>query len=718
MRSCRQNLFSLGLASFALLSGVSCSNPPDPAGVVDQHKANENFEAKQSPIVPPTLLGNGVKWGNEGWEPTQNSCLPEHDTRVAMDWKSLYSAGVIRESHQIEHKIGVNLGGDLNLLGMLPISELEFTYEKSKSKDQDTQFFYVLAQVQTASRWIDLDYPSSGASVICEMARKGDQLGDDKFIKACGAQYVSAERLGGAAMLWVDISHLSEQEKQALSAAFETDISFGEITSGSPNAGGSFDILQDLNIHQLQFRVATVGLPNPNLGKTPDQDGWVTASVDEWVTYINGIHSAVHSATSGSNPNPYDGALGVVIGREVQAYSESIILNSCDYDLDLTELICVEDFHQSIAELYNPFDSIWAAAESIEWRLENPDWVAWPETPGVNVQDEYDSAMSHIQSCLGKIGVTYNECSNYTHEDDPMRESSYCEVCEIPHGCSYKELSDMLMSLPEADPIAPDVFYPSFHYVKVPNNNVQLAAAGANVCFLTGVAGKLQNDENGVYLRRVSEGGLSFWKAEVFSDTIKESEQIRGRYACVPRNAFVLAQGRSFHVNDEKEYELHSSGGNVSESILHDSGFLALSGIQGKMVGGGEWAHIIWFYDEYLEIYQWVAWLQTMQGPDHDIYSLQRLHDFFPPSNEPVQLWPQSEGANRFHVEIYGGQQARRLAPVTEAMCFLTRVKGHFDGAGEQVRLRVADDYWQIEVKAGGNKHIGGTAMCVKYDQS
>lgn len=61
-------------------------------------------------------------------------------------------------------------------------------------------------------------------------------------------------------------------------------------------------------------------------------------------------------------------------------------------------------------------------------------------------------------------------------------------------------------------------------------------------------------------------------------------------------------------------------------------------------------------------------------------------------------------------------QGSLNMANVSDAMCYLTVVRGEFSGAGEKVEIIEAAGKWQLRVTNGGDK-TWGSARCFKFNQ-
>ena len=704
------------LALLGSTAFTSCT-PPPPDG--NRDVGEELAEVKQE-TGPPTRLGLGVVWGDGEWTAGDKSnCLPAHDIKVQMDWKTNYNAGLIHETHQIQSKLKLGVGGNIELLGLIPLQELEASYESDQSQNEESLFFYVLAEIKTGERWVDLDFPGDNdPSSLCERAMSDpESMSVDAFLSQCGAQYVSREETGGVALLWVDFTSLSEVQKTKLKGAFQTNIAFGEFITGSPSIEVISDSLVEQGLGSLTFNVTTIGLPSPSPGQTPDQNGWVTTTLENWQEYLNDIHEDVVDATSGSDPNPYHGALGTVVKSHISQYSSLLVMDACDYGVDLTELGCLNEYSAQLQNYFEPLqsrESISAALDRISWRINNPDWVVWPDMDGVDVQDLYSTAIREIGDCFEEIEMSQRECYEFDPSNPPANgPESYCEACKIPTGCQIEDLREILDGLPPTDPRIPNAFVPAVNFVRAPNGNIQLAGANANICVLTGIQGKLHNHDNGVFLEKQGFGTNAMWRSNVYSDTIQISEQVAGEFVCVPRDAFSDSWSLPLGPNDSFEDDIEAFFPTVNQ-YTEPKEFIALGGVKGRFMGGGESVNIF-FTNEPNE--HWSVEADSQQT-GWSVYATLWRHRFSEPAGGKAQIWRNADDVFKFSVESYGGAQTVNLAPTSEALCYLARVKGHFDGGGENVRIRIVDNRWQLHMTAGGTKHIGASAMCVRYNQS
>jgi hypothetical protein len=132
-----------------------------------------------------------------------------------------------------------------------------------------------------------------------------------------------------------------------------------------------------------------------------------------------------------------------------------------------------------------------------------------------------------------------------------------------------------------------------------------------------------------------------------------------------------------------------------------------LSGVAGDLSGGGEWVHAI-------------------QAPKPNEYSSVRAHScrgyiearghsFF--AGVPHSSHRPNVYKGELTVSTTGGRKSITLAAWSVSMCYLTLIRGDFDGGGESIRIYKDATFWHLEVKAGTDRFIEGGARCFLKDQ-
>jgi hypothetical protein len=146
-----------------------------------------------------------------------------------------------------------------------------------------------------------------------------------------------------------------------------------------------------------------------------------------------------------------------------------------------------------------------------------------------------------------------------------------------------------------------------------------------------------------------------------------------------------------------------------------------LSGISGEFEGGGERGRVSQspglFTNSAVIAESCQGWMQV------------RAYSFFAGSPHVGQI-PKFHGGEYFATlyssDVAVSQREARLAPVGDAMCYLSRVEGDFGGGAERVRifqkLYNGIPYWYIEVtggklSGGDRRHMRGGARCYKRSQ-
>jgi hypothetical protein len=167
---------------------------------------------------------------------------------------------------------------------------------------------------------------------------------------------------------------------------------------------------------------------------------------------------------------------------------------------------------------------------------------------------------------------------------------------------------------------------------------------------------------------------------------------------------------------DDTSYVV-STGDEESRVITEDGRFVtALRGMRGDFNGGGEKAFIRQrapgmlteliadSVDRYVASYGQVFGLDSGMGIS------------------PVYLGAKS-------ITTQYGRGRKKLAPIEDGFCYLTKVQGEFDGPAERVWLDTEGDHWYLNVRSAcaeplynglvclGWKTVTGAATCYAYNQ-
>ena len=240
------------------------------------------------------------------------------------------------------------------------------------------------------------------------------------------------------------------------------------------------------------------------------------------------------------------------------------------------------------------------------------------------------------------------------------------------------------------------------------HSDVRMMSATTHVCVLTTVRGEF-------------DGGGEWIRSEVLSDNYwylrgdSQASGVRAQAFCFDKSKF-LANGDARWISDAFYASDNTSGcnGGWTNTWWGDAATF-LSGVQGEFDGSGERGAITQsttpFSSSALRAESCAGWLRASG------------HSFFagtPHSGQTAKFW----GGERT-VSVSKGTDEVQLAPTGDAMCYLTRVEGYFNGSGEHVVIYPKYvnglEYWYLKATHSTTDAVGqwvsGRARCYRRDQ-
>ena len=240
-----------------------------------------------------------------------------------------------------------------------------------------------------------------------------------------------------------------------------------------------------------------------------------------------------------------------------------------------------------------------------------------------------------------------------------------------------------------------------------------LRPAATHVCVLTNVQGKFAG--GGEYVRVQISG--SNW---VMRGGSKQSG-VGGEAHCFAKSAF-LANGTARWISPEfiAVDSKSSCAGNSVHAWWGDAATM-LSGTSGEYEGGGERSKVVQspgaFTPSAVAAESCQGWHET------------RAYSFFagqPHVGQLARFYGGEYSATLVASDVNTSLREVRMAPVGEAMCYLTYVGGDFGGGAERVRIYQKTSngipYWYLQVTAGklsggDRRYMRGMSRCYKRDQ-
>lgn len=262
--------------------------------------------------------------------------------------------------------------------------------------------------------------------------------------------------------------------------------------------------------------------------------------------------------------------------------------------------------------------------------------------------------------------------------------------------------------------------------------DVVMRSGDTHICFLSRVSGnfggnslvaahRLNTGIAHTCLTSFFHGGpdeQSMWK---LGGCQWEENSLQAEAICTPASAFLLdPDGSIFYTTHNPEAEIRLPGntrcsGTDTADLWTYPAVSFLSVVKGYFGGGGERAEIL--YDPQTRGVSKVK-VQTESCDQPDVEAVGRSL-FAGPSNL-TQITPRRgiysvSGSN-------GSSQTKQMIRTRDGVCYLTKVSGSLDGAGERIRIFPKKDaagveYWFVEARSQSGGSAYGSSECVMYDQ-
>lgn len=240
----------------------------------------------------------------------------------------------------------------------------------------------------------------------------------------------------------------------------------------------------------------------------------------------------------------------------------------------------------------------------------------------------------------------------------------------------------------------------------------QLESFSTHVCVLSRMSGKFEG--NGEWVQVWHDNSRWYLSGN------SQQHGVSAEATCYPRSGFTANGTARWSSERFSDWSRGVSGcyGGASPAWLGDAGTY-LSGIQGRMVGGGEWA----------SIEQSPSATTTSLVHSHTCaqYLTGYAHSFFagaPHSGKLATFVNASTRGDVYQVPAttVTNNGVAVLAPASTAMCYLTGIRGSFRGAGEYVQIRSEvifnNEWWVLRSgKGAASSYVEAGARCMARDQ-
>lgn len=660
--------------------------------------ASETAQKHQSLVYPGVDLGEGLNQTKPDPDnrSTSKTCIDvDKDVNNIGEWKLRAFASYTSED--FKRRVKLKNEGDVSAedVGM----DFQQHFEQINSTSEETAHLGVLVHVRTVSQSA---HTGTGESIDRPSYCRTDLPGDlETFLSDCGTSFLQYEELGGYVLLSASLDSKNSKVKRDISQKLGVDINEGNVS-----AKVAFSDLKKAGYTNLRFTISeSGGLPAPDSFLGSDDKIDAQGVVD----YINMVNQTYQQDLNNGEIDA--GSYGRVIHQHYQEYTLGHIKNCVEEPDAASKYSCYLEFRKLARELETDPDDIQNALEVIDWKLSNPTRIDWPSNQEA-AMNEYETVYGEVDECLNNaIPAAQTTCQTAYDGGDA---DEFCTACQFPAGCSPEELRSSIEGLPEAPVRNPGISAASPARITAGSGLDQpFGDAEGDICALSRISGGFFGQSESITVSR--DGGV--WLLSTSTNYGQErSKRIRAGMRCVPRSAFFNnnATNQGWHI---QPYSLQVNGTAADTPVSPTKYASMVTGLTGEMAGRGE-----------------SVWLNQ----EHSPYSLTvgSVPGYLKGTALSFGLEDIGGGTKEVTVEAEVDSNAKTtkfLAPVDEAFCFLTHVRGEFDGAGETVAIEDKSGNWHLTVRAacqtkGGflglgktckeQKEIEARAKCYYYDQT
>jgi hypothetical protein len=246
----------------------------------------------------------------------------------------------------------------------------------------------------------------------------------------------------------------------------------------------------------------------------------------------------------------------------------------------------------------------------------------------------------------------------------------------------------------------------------------RLGTVADNICILSRLTGKYEG--GGEYVSVTHDG--TDWYLQGGSQQVG----VAGEALCFPRKLFV---GNSARTQISSEYAWQAFGNNCGFPAARDmyarDAFSFLSGLQGKLAGGGEYAFVQQAVNPTVPSYLQVN--SCVRNDDLIAYARSfrvgaissNMAEFIGPNGERDDV----NGIPDYSILGNFRDATRVMAPTNQAICAFTYIRGKFQGGGEYVQIRSelvnGMSHWVLRAGQGDTAFsVGVGARCFARDQT
>lgn len=702
------------------VAGCSSNDAPKPEPVQD------NATVSQKIVFDSAQMGEGLYMlafptnatsaeEEEVGRLTDNTCVSLQSRSEELLDSAEFSSFVLQNDASIYPRLLQHLPNDT--LFSTYDSRIEQHYEAFfNGSNENEEIISVLATIRTTKEELLGELTNFGDESPCYGE---EEKTPGEFFDTCGHRFLQKQERGLLLLLSASVGELKPGDKSLLDNILnanlvhhdeDLDVAMQRLNNELPNVHFRVTPLTQVNasLEPRDVLLLNDKLPSANWGRYRDQ--------------LRGNYV--------SRAGSLDVNFGEILDQHFEDYSFEFF-DACRVPEMPPTLICYYDFIRDVSDFYRGRQDFARQRELIIWMLDNPDRVRWTASRSPNdpngepsvggTMERYQQALFSLNQCFqqfvndGILDMCHEALLN-GEETCGSEHLGAADPCQL-HSCHPTRLDALIEQLPEAVILSSAAATEHIESAQVTQSEPALGTSADRFCVLSSLSGAFQG--GGERASLTFDAGANEWRISINSQTKEPDAQIIAGQECVPTDYF---QGSTAFSNFEQQSFQEDANGFF---YLDDERFAAaLGGISGRMAGGGEYALI-----DYDTSVGTKLELKSQQGFLRGYANTFGVHD---PANQQVQFATDAQFKTQWKINTNAsGENEVLLAPIDEGVCYLTRIKGKFDGGAERISLRPDGRNWVLRVRAacaqrggvfkGGEceawKHVEAEARCYKYAQ-
>ena len=528
-----------------------------------------------------------------------------------------------------------------------------------------------------------------------------------QFNGNCGTTYIDEQELGG----WVLLTTKVTRESSALRADIAKEL---ELNMGASSKTGFSEVAQTLSEYSADLGpiyMNSVGDMKPqNLEEVNPGSGVYEVTISDLGDYKEEMDYRFENEFDGEEL--HKDVYGVVLDISQESYSAPQF-KQCglsDNPEDLRAYTCVTENFTVASKLRNSTGEIDQLLKAISDYLNNAEDYDWNNNKQ-QTQADLQALQTDLQECKDVSNGVPSKHSRCKYAVNQGSRSNFCDRCKIGEKCSAGSLVDRYEGLTDGvnlERIPGE--HTTYEQIRTGTSSHSADAEARSICVLQKVNGAFADRLD---VMKVShDGAWKDWTLEVADTGPKDIYRMSSRMACADEGEFTdpSNSNSNFYIGFLEYTPNWISSGNTYSTRLtnYEDHAAAVNYYSGTSNGLGEYVRINEkeiIKNEGTEdqkerpIDELIVGNAAKSRYDNGIKGGAIRFGFYNSDR------PGGVEKDRKSVDSNGYQKAF-LANVDEALCYLTKVSGEFDGAGEHASV-VQDGYsWKLRTGAVCQKRI------------